>query len=166
MKYNSVPEYFYKLHSRLYVLVLVPLLTFVILYWKMKTDETARFSEQDAGFNGIVLLVFIIIVLIDWVVAFFIFRRNVKSILTLGSLGDRLDHYYKFTLLRFLLMISGLSLLAVGFYLTRDQYFTILFAASIVGFAFFWPTSAKVCDDLNLKGDERKLVLYKLDKLS
>lgn len=165
MKYNSVPEYFYKFHSRLYALVLIPLLTFVVLYWKMKTGDIKGIS-QDAGFNNTMLLMIISLFLVDWIVSFFMFRRNVKSILTLGSLGDRLDRYYRFTLLRFFFMMSGLILLAVGFYLTEDQYFTILFAASMAGLAFFWPTSAKVCDDLNLRGDERKLVLYKLDKLS
>lgn len=165
MKYNSVPEYFYKLHSRLYALVLIPLLLFVVLYWKMKTGDIKGLS-QDSGFNYLLLLAFIVIVLVDWIAAFFIFRRNIKSILTLGSLGERLDHYHRFTLLRFSFMVSGLVLLAVGFYLTQDQYFTVLFVASIIGLALFWPTSAKVCDDLNLKGEERRLILYKLDKLS
>lgn len=165
MKYNSVPEYFYKFHSRLYALVLIPLLTFVVLYWKMKTGEIKGIS-QDASLNNTMLLVFISLFLVDWIVSFFIFKRNIKRILTLGSLGDRLDRYYQITLSRFLLILSGLILLSVGFYFTENQYFTILFAASMAGLAFFWPTSAKVCDDLNLKGDERKLILYKLDKLS
>lgn len=165
MKYNSVAEYFYKLHSRLYALVLIPLLLFVVLYWKLKTGDIKGLS-QDTDFNYLLLLAFIVIVLVDWIASFLIFRRNLKSILTLGSLGDRLDRYYRFTILRFSFMVSGLVLLAVGFYLTEDQYFTILFVTSMIGVAFFWPTSAKVCHDLNLKGDERKLILYKLDKLS
>lgn len=165
MKYNSVPEYFYKLHSRLYALILIPLLTFVILYWNMKTGNIAGLS-QDEAFKQILLLVFIIAVLMEWIISFFLFRKNLKSILTIGSLGERLDRYYTFTLIRFSLMISGLILLAIGFFLTEDQYFSILFVGSLVAIAFFWPTSAKVCDDLNLKGDERKLILYKLNKLS
>lgn len=164
MKYNSVPEYFYKLNSRLYALVLMPLITFIALYWKMKTGDSA-IRSQDIGFNQILLLICIIVVLLEWMISFFLFRSKLKSILTLGSLGDRLDRYYKFTVVRFSLMISGLILLAVGFFITEDQYFTILFVASMIGLAFFWPTSAKVCDDLGLKGDERKLILYKLDKL-
>jgi hypothetical protein len=165
MKYNSVPEYFYKLHSRLYALVLIPLLLFVVLYWKMKTGDIRGLS-QDTDFNYLLLLILMFIVLVDWIAAFFIFRRNLRSILTLGSLGERLDHYCKFTILRFSFMVSGLVLLAAGFYLTENQYFTILFVTSMIGVAFFWPTSAKVCDDLNLKGEERRLILYKLDKLS
>jgi hypothetical protein len=165
MKYNSVPEYFYKLHSRLYALVLIPLLLFVVLYWKMKTGDIKGLS-QDTDFNYLLLLILMFIVLVDWIAAFFIFRRNLRSILTLGSLGERLDHYCKFTILRFSFMVSGLVLLAAGFYLTENQYFTILFVTSMIGVAFFWPTSAKVCDDLNLKGEERRLILYKLDKLS
>jgi hypothetical protein len=164
MKYNSVPEYFYKFHNRLYALVLIPLLTFVVLYWKMKTGDIEG-GSQNIDFNRLLLLVFIILVLTEWLVSFFLFRRSLKPILTLDSLGERLDKYYRLTIVRFTLVVSGLLLLATGFYLTHDQYFTILFVTSILGLAFFWPTSAKVCDDLRLKGDERKLILYKLDKL-
>jgi uncharacterized membrane protein YwzB len=165
MKYNSVPEYFYKLHNRLYALVLIPLLSFVVLYWNLKTGHIEGLSK-DIHFNRLLLLLLIVAVLVDWIVSFFLFRTHLKSILTLGSLGERLDRYYTFTLIRFSLIMFGLITLAIGFYLTEDQYFTILFVGSMIGLAFFWPTSAKVCDDLNLKGDERRLILYKLDKLS
>jgi hypothetical protein len=164
MKYNSVPEYFYKLHARLYALVLLPLLTFVVLYWKIKSGESLGLG-QDIALTYSLLLVFMTVVLIEWIVSFFIFRASLKSILTIGSLGERLDHYYRFTIIRFSFLISGLLLLAVGFFITGEQYFTILFVTSMIGMAFFWPTSAKVCDDLNLKGEERRLILYKLDKL-
>lgn len=165
MKYNSVPEYFYKLYGRLYALILLPLICFGLLYWEMKTGNIEPIS-QDIQLNQLLLLVVILALLAEWIISFFLFRGKLKSILTLGSLGERLDHYYRFTLLRFGMMVSGLVVLAVGFFITRDQYFTILFVASMVGLGFLWPTSAKVCDDLNLKGDERKLILYKLDKLS
>ncbi len=165
MKYNSVPEYFYKLHGRLYALVLIPLLTFVVLYWEMKTGDIEGLSHN-IDFNRIFLLVTILIVLTEWIVSFVLFKNKLKSILTLGSLGDRLDRYYTLTMIRFSFIMSGLILLAIGFYLTEDQYFTILYVASMIGLGFFWPTSAKVCDDLNLKGEERRLILYKLDKLS
>lgn len=165
MKYNSVREYFYKLHNRLYALVLMPLLLFVVLSWQMK-EASHTDSQPDTGFNYVLLLVFMAVVLVDWIASFFFFKRNLKSILTLGSLGDRLDHYGRFTLLRFSFMVSGLVLLAAGFYFTQDQYFIILFVTGMIGLAFFWPTSAKVCDDLNLKGEERRLILNKLDKLN
>lgn len=165
MKYNSVPEYFYKLYGRLYALILLPLVCFGLLYWEMKTGNIEAFS-QDIQLNQLLLLAIIVVLLTEWIVSFFLFRSKLKSILTLGSLGARLDHYYRFTLVRFSLLVSGLILLAAGFFITRDQYFTILFVGSMVGLGVLWPTSAKVCDDLNLKGDERKLVLYKLHKLS
>lgn len=165
MKYNSIPEYFYKLYGRLYALILLPLVCFGLLYWEMKTGTIEPIS-QDIQLNQILLLAVIVVLLAEWTASFFLFRNKVKSILTLGSLGDRLDRYYQFTLIRFSFLVSGLVLLAVGFFITRDQYFSILFLGSMVGLGVLWPTSAKVCDDLRLKGDERKLILYKLDKLS
>jgi len=165
MKYNSVPEYFYKMHARLYAIVLIPLLAFVVLHWRIKLGDTLGLG-QDVALTYTLLLVFMTVVLMEWIISFFIFRASLKRILTIGSLGERLDHYYRFTIIRFSFLVSGLILLAVGFFITEDEYFTVLFVASMIGMAFFWPTSAKVCDDLNLKGEERRLILYKLDKLS
>lgn len=164
MKYNSVPEYFYKFHARLYALVLIPLLTFVVLYAKIKSGDSIRIL-QDITPYYVLLPVFIVMMLAAWVASFILFRSNIKSILTLGSLGERLDHYFRFTIVRFLLLVTGLMLPVIGFVLTEDYFFTILFVANLIGIACFWPTPAKVCNDLNLKGEERRLILYKPDKL-
>lgn len=165
MKYNSVPEYFVKLYNRLYAIVLLPLITFAVLYWYANLPDTEPVL-RDEVFNRILLLGFSMVVLIDWLVSFFLFKSGLKSILTIGSLGERLDRYYTLSMVRFLINVSGLFILVIGFYLTEDQYFSLLFAGSLLSLAFFWPTSAKVCEDLNLKGEERRLILYKLDKLS
>lgn len=165
MKYSSVPEYFYKLHTRLYALVLVPLLTLVIVYWLAQNGggiAQQYFSElpiQDF------VAPFIALVAIDWLVALVVFRRKLKQILTLDSLGERLERYAALTFVRFVIVTAGLMILVGAFYLTDSYHLIILFAANLLSLVFFWPTSAKVCTDLKLKGDEQKLVFYKMDKL-
>lgn len=165
MKYSSVPEYFYKLHIRLYALVLVPLLTLVIVYW---VDQTAQgralwqFSEDD---SLIFITPFVFMVLIDWLAALFIFRKRLTPILTIDSLGERLERYAVLTFIRFVIIVAGLLVLVAAFYLTDNYYVVILFAANLLCLVFFWPTSAKVCSDLKLKGDEQKLVFYKMERL-
>ena len=165
MNYSSLREYFYKLHNLLYGIVLIPLLAFVVLYWQMQTGNIHGVLRQNEYQNQVLLIALSFIVLIDWMISLIMFKRGLKATRTLDSLGKKLDRYYLFTVLRFGLIVSGSLGLAIGFYLTENQLFTILFVSSFAMLIFFWPTPAKVCNDLLLKNDERTLVLYKKDNL-
>lgn len=165
MHYNSLREYFYKLHNLLGGIVLIPLLAFVVLYWQMQIGNIEGILRQDEYLKQILLIALSAVVLIDWSISILLFQRGVKATRTLDSLGKKLDRYFSFTLLRFALVVSGSVGLAIGFYLTENQVFTILFGSSLALLLLFWPTPSKTCGDLELKGDERTLVLYKKDKL-
>jgi hypothetical protein len=165
MNYNSVPEYFYKLYNRLYILVLIPLLTLTIVYWFAHTGETEVLWGVSPDWDQVWLIPVVVIVVAEWSGSIFFFRSSLKKILTIDSLGDRLDKYHMLTLARFSIVVSSLFILVLIFYFTHSHYIILLFIAVTLSLVFFWPTSAKVCADLKLKGDERTLVLYKMEKL-
>jgi uncharacterized membrane protein len=163
--FSSLKEYFYKMHNRLYGIVLIPLLAFVVLYWQMQIGNIQGVLRQNESLTQVVLVALSFLVFTDWVISAFMFNRGLKATRTLDSLGKKLDRYYSFTMLRFSLVVSGSLGLAMGFYLTENQLFTIFFVSSLAMLLIFWPTPSKVCKDLQLRGDERTLVLYKMDKL-
>lgn len=165
MKYNSIREYFYKLHNLLYAIMLVPLLAFVTLYGLMEAGHIEGQLKQDKMLNQLLLGVFSFVVITDWGLSFILFQRGIKAARTLGSLGEKLDRYFSFTMFRFVLVMSGSLGLAVGFFLTENQLFTVMVVASFSVLLLFWPTPSRVCNDLHLKGDEQTLVLYKKDRL-
>jgi cytochrome c oxidase subunit IV len=165
MKYSSIREYFYKMHSLLYAIILLPLLMFVMLYWLMNEGKLEGQFYANDEMKQWLLLVFSGVVFLDWIAAVIVFNRGINATRKIVSLGERLDKYYRYTLIRFLVVMMGALLLAAGFYLTEDQRFTLVGGVSIVLVLVFWPFPAKVCKDLQLKGDERTLVLYKKDKL-
>ena len=165
MNFSSLKEYFYKLHNLLYGIVLIPLLAFVVLYWLMQTGNIQGVLRQNEYVSQVILVALSVLVLVDWVISVIMFKKGLKATRTLDSLGKKLDRYYLFTIFRFGLVVSGSIGLAIGFYLTENQLFTLLFVSSLALLLLFWPTPSKVCNDLQLKGDERTLVLYKMDKL-
>lgn len=165
MNFSSLREYFYKLHNLLYGIMLAPLLAFVVLYWLLQSGSIHGVLRDDEYLNQVMLIGLSFLVLMEWVISMLMFKRGMKATRTLDSLGKKLDRYYLFTLLRFCLVVSGSIGFAIGFYLTENQLFTVLFVSSLGCLIFFWPTPTKVCNDLQLKGDERTLVLYKMDKL-
>jgi uncharacterized membrane protein YwzB len=165
MKYNSIREYFYKLHNLLYGLLLTPLLDFVVLYWQMQAGNIEGALKGDESIQWILLGALGSVVVADWGISYFLFYRGMLATRTLDSLGKKLDRYFSFTFLRFALVASSSLGLAVGFFLTENQMFTVLMVASFAILLLVWPTPSKVCNDLQLKGDEQTLVLYKKDRL-
>jgi hypothetical protein len=165
MKYNSIREYFYKMYSLLYAIILTPLLVFVVLYWLIIEEELRGAFYMDDATTQILLMLLGGVVVMDWIGSLIVFNRGVSSIISVPSLGDRLDKYYRYTLVRFSIVATGTLCLAVGFYLTEDQMFTVISGGSMLLLLAFWPFPSKVCRDLKLKGDERTLVLYKKDRL-
>ncbi len=165
MKYNSLREYFYKLHNLLYGIILMPFLVFVALYWQMQEGNIEGPFRYNESYGNRMLGGFCFILLMDWALSGFLFSKGLKATRVLDSLGKKLDRYFSYALLRFTMVISGSLALAIGFYFTENQYFTILFVVNIAALLLFWPTPSKVCNDLLLKGDERMLVLHRKDRL-
>jgi len=165
MKYNSIREYFYKLHNLLYAFILLPLLVFVVLYWQIQEGNLSGPFYLDTMVTQILIALMGAVIFTDWVISLLLFNRGLKSIRKIQSLGERLDRYFSLTVLRFAIILSGSIALAIGFFLTESQMFTIIAVSNVLLVLLLWPRPAKVCGDLQLKGDERTLVLYKKDRL-
>ena len=165
MKYNSIREYFYKMYTLLFAIILAPLIVFLIIYWLIIQEEIRGPFYLDESTTQILLLLLGGVVIMDWIGSLMVFGKGISSIISVPSLGDRLDKYYRYTLVRFSIVATGTLTLAVGFYLTEDQMFTVIAGGSMLLLLMFWPFPSKVCRDLKLKGDERTLVFYKKDWL-
>jgi hypothetical protein len=165
MKYSSLREYFYKLHNYLYAIILLPFLTFVVLYWQMQEGNLEGPFRTNEWYRNVMMGACGLILTTDWILSAFLFAKGLKATHSLDSLGNKLDRYFSFVLFRFAIVTSGALTLAIAFYLTESQYFTVMFVLNMLLLFFFWPTPGRACDDLLLKGDERTLVQYKMDRL-
>lgn len=165
MKYTSLKEYFIKFNNLLFAVLLLPLLVLVIIYWQLQEGNIEGPLRGQQEINQLLLIAFGAIAITDWALSFVLFNRGLQAARKIQSLGVRLDRYYSFTIFRFLLIVSGSIVLAIGFFLTENQLFSLMTLGNIVLLSFFWPRPSKVCNDLLLKGDERTLVLYKKDRL-
>jgi hypothetical protein len=92
-----------------------------------------------------------------------IFNKKIKSIRKDQGLRLKLEKYSDLTIVRYSLIAAVCLVLAYGFYLTKDDMITGMFAITLILLGVLWPRSAKVCRDLKLRGDEREMVYYKKD---
>lgn len=165
MKYNSIREYFYKIQNLLYVFILTPLVALVVLYWQFLGGNLHGPLYGELMTSQILLVSMGVIVFSDWMISFVVFNKKLQSIRKIQSLGARLDQYYAVTIMRFAIILSGSMVLAVGFYLTENQSFSIMAISNLLLVLVCWPLPSKVCNDLRLKGDERTLIYHKKDRL-
>ena len=124
MTFISISQYFNKLHSVLFLLLIAPLLTFIALYFLL--------AEMPPDPRRDYLVIIPSAALVDWLVATIIFNKKIKSARNAQGLGVKLDKYFGLTIVRFGLFSAGSFLLAVGFYLTRSDIFTGLYLTGLI----------------------------------
>lgn len=155
MSFLTIGQYFDKLYSLLFLLLIVPLLIFTALYFFV----TGPLPEPPLEYT----LVLSAVVTLDWLMAMIIFNKKIKSARNGQGLAVKLDKYFKITIVRYGLLSSASLMLAGGWVLSRSDVFTGMYLSGLVLAGVLWPTPGKVCGDLSLRGDERVMVYYKKD---
>ena len=163
MKFDSLQEYFYKLQTILFLLLLVPLLAFIILV----SEVPPRHANVPLPAEKLIYTVgaFCFLALLINAVATLLFSSMIKRSAKKVGLSAKLDHYHSATLMRYSMGSMSCLIIVAGFFFTGHYIFTIMFGIAIVMFFITWPWPSKVCSDLKLKGDEKEMVLYKKHSL-
>ena len=161
MNFISITQYFNKLHSALFALMIVPLLLFIALYFLLPEMPPVPRTEYFILREYCIMIVSA--VLVAWLMATIIFNKKIKSARNEQGLGAKLDKYFQITIVRYRLLSTASLLMAFGLYLTRSDIFSGLYLAGLIVSAVLWPTGRKVTHDLRLKGDEREMVYFKKD---
>jgi hypothetical protein len=154
MKYQSVGEYFYKMYSVLFLYLLIPMLALGGVYWANR-----YFLSIDPASRDLILGALITVVVLDWLMAWVWFNQAVKGLLTLVSLGERLQRYFKLMLIRFSIFAVGLFMLVAAYAISGNRLAALAFGLHLVLALLIWPFPSRVVQHLKLKGNERELVL-------
>ena len=156
MTFITIGQYFNKLQIVFLVLLIVPLLAFIALYF------ISGKNTQDAGIEHYVIIPSL--VLFEWMLAMIMFNKKIKSVRNEQGLGAKLYKYFRLTIVRWSFVASAGLMLAIGYFLTGSDVFTGLYLLSLVLSLFLWPTGPGVAAHLMLRGDEKEMVYFKKDK--
>ena len=160
MNFFSIKEFFYKLNTIGFILLLLPLVVFVLLYTRsiepgMDADREAQAYSLLGTFIGIIVL---LLTIVHWLIQ--IRLRKMRSFL---ELAKKMDEYFVLMIVRSSTYTAGLLLLALGFHLTTSMVFTGTFLAIILVVIVQWPRPVVFCRQLDLRGSERDMVLHNRD---
>ena len=159
MQFISITEYFYKLYSAILLITLPPITSFIALY--LQPVELQKDIEKEPK----AFLLFSTAVLLLWAAMLIFFNKKIKSLRIRQGLRQKLEKYFGLTIVRYLTFCLTGMVLASGFYVLRNDFFTYFFVVQLLLAAMLWPMPSKVSRDLKLKGDEREMVYYKKDVL-
>lgn len=157
MNFISIHQYFNKLQIVFLVLLIIPLLAFIALYFL--TPESLLAPRME------LYLIVSFAAAVDWILAMKIFDKKIKSVRNEQGLGAKLDKYFYITIVRYSFLSSSGLILAAGFFLTQGGLFTALYLVNLIGVVLLWPTGPRIARELILRGDEREMVYFKKDFL-
>ena len=158
MKFNSVKEYFYKLNNTGYQLMMVPLILFTF-YYAQSIINLSGMIILNHEISKILFFALCGLSIIALTIVQLKTKNKANAIARQVGLGIKLEKLGAL-LTRKMLAISILALLMpIALLLTGDSYFSIVFGVLVLWFFLQWPTPRRVCRLLQLRGDEREMVI-------
>lgn len=162
MKFGSIKEYFYKLYNYCLLLVLVPPLAFVFLYfvWPKKASYSI-FENEDM--TETILIIFFVLIITELTIVHLLLKRQFRQLRKEVALGVKMDRYAGLALMRIIAISACATLVSAAFFLTGNIWTAGIFALLLMWMWLQWPSPKKFCNDLSVRNDERELLLKSRD---
>ncbi len=160
MKFQSIKEYFYKLTTIGFILLLLPLVVFIFLYYYLGNQEQAITDQQSEILllSALVIIFLIILTIVHW-----LYNVRIRSLKKRIELAMKMDGFYSLTFLKLSTYCTCGLIASVGFYLTANSMFTGLFILIAIAAVIQWPSPSSFCRRMDIRGAERDMVLNNRD---
>lgn len=162
MKFNSVKEFFYRLNNTGYQLMMVPLILFIYFYAQSYFYNGQLWIESEVIVTYLIFGIGVIALVILTTVHIHT-ERKAKSVATLVGLGIKLEKVGSLLLRKMVWQFVVVTLMPLGLVATGNQIFSIFFGLTLAWYFIQWPTPEKVSNLLNLRGDEKEMVISRGD---
>ncbi|PZR38002.1 MAG: hypothetical protein DI538_10790 [Azospira oryzae] len=158
MKFSSIKEYFYRLQSRCYALLLLPLVLLITQYlFQRFAHLNLVLLDEEIVFYLKIIVPFVAV--LELTSVHLVVYLKLKSIRQMKGMGDRLDRYASLATLKMSIGVSSSVIVLVGFMLTAEEWFIGFFMICLLYILLQRPTPKRLSGQLQLKGDERELIL-------
>lgn len=160
MNFFSAKEYFYKVNTIGFILLLLPVIVF--LYIHVDALQSFPVVSDLPRKNQLFILISAMVVTILTVVNL-LWRSRIDRMRALGELSKKMEGYFVLFVMRNGAYAASLLLISAGYYLTHSIYFTGIYFIVLLLIISQWPGPARFCLAFDLKGPERDLILHNQD---
>ncbi len=160
MNFLSVKEFFYKVNTIGFILLLFPIIVFLYIHiYAMKSFPIMmEVTKHNMLFIFLTTVVAAILTVVN-----LIWRSRIRHMRSYLELSKKMEGFFVLFVIRNSVYAVCLLLTGGGYYLTHSIYFTCAFMLILVVLLVQWPGPKRFCRVFELKGSERDLVLHNWD---
>ena len=155
MKFLSIKEFFYKLNTIGFILLLVPMSAFIFLFYR-PGNLTPMINEEtqiDGLLKGAIAILLLVLTTVHWLK-----KIKVRKLKKLIELARKMDGYAEIFLVRMVIYSAYLLMMVLGYYLTSSLLFTGLFMLMVMITFLQWPRRSTFSSLLDLNNNERIMI--------
>jgi hypothetical protein len=160
MNFFSVKEYFYKVNTIGFILLLLPVIVFLYIHVDALQSIPA---VTEVGQKNLLLIFVTAFVGVILTVVNLVWRARISAMRSQGELSRKMEGYFVLFVIRNGAYAATLLLVSAGYYVTHSIYFTGVFFVIVLLLIAQWPGPARFCLAFELKGAERDLILHNQD---
>lgn len=162
MKFGTVREYFSKLYTVGFQLMMIPLILVIVYYaqWIIELPVLVKFDEKTSRTlfiitNGLSFTVLIIVQIIT--------KKKANGIAREVGLGIKLEKLGSVIMVKMTALSTLILLMPLMLLFTDENYFAIAFGVLSLWYFLQWPTPGRISRLLKLRGDEKTMVITRGD---
>jgi hypothetical protein len=159
MQYNSVSEYFARLHAKSLFFLFASVLPMMLLIYLLMIGKLT--FVMPTGEGRLVGYVLAAATGVDAVISFVLMKLLLRHAKQIPSLGERMDKYATVFYVRFALLLGGALMLMVAFVLSGMPWLVPMYGAYLLIFILSWPTRSRLSSELGLRESERAVIFEK-----
>jgi hypothetical protein len=160
MKFLSVKEYFYKLNTIGFIVLLLPMAVFAFLYYRSLSTWPPMAGADDRLAN---LIAALIATIADLTIVHLWWSYRMKRLRSLIEISKKMDGYYSLMVTKMAVYSFTCLIMATGFFLTGSEWFSGLFMVIAVGLILQWPSRSSFCSQFQLRADEKAMIMENVD---
>ncbi len=160
MKFLSIKEYFYKLNTIGFILLLMPMVLFIFLYFRLISHPPIITDKSHVLMlaGSMLGIVAIALTSVHWSNA-----SKIKRLKKVIELANKMDGYFVLSLMKMAVYCVCSLMMAAGLFLTGNSGFTAFFILLLLLVAFQWPSKDSFCKRMGLGRIERDMVMNNRD---
>ncbi len=162
MKFGTVQEYFSKLYTMGFQLMMLPLILFIAYYaqWIIKMPGLVKLDKEIS--NALLITLVCLSVIVISIVQM-LTQKKAKQIAKEVGLGIKLEKMGSVLKTKMATLSTMTILMPLMLLFTDEKYFAMAFGVLLFWYFLQWPTPGRVSRLLKLKGDEKAMVLSRGD---
>ena len=157
-KYNNIFDYINKLRIRLYAMIALPIILFAFLYLEY-TRGISGPKPQSIEFNAFTNAFLVVIFSSTIIAAYYIFNLNKKKVRQQSHRKQQLDEYYHASMKMYLILIGGIILDTIAYWLTYNVFFAGFFVGYMFVISLNNPNMYRIFRHLRLNREAREQLI-------